>query len=168
MPRYKLLIEYDGTPFVGWQIQPGALSIQGQLTGAFEAFAGEIVAIQGAGRTDAGVHARGQVAHVDLSKAWETDRVRDALNAHLRPHPIAVLAVEHVADSFNARTSAVRRRAPSLGRASDRVNMSDRCPVRGNILRLVASARCRLLRWVLHMPHVRSTGERPAGTATPH
>jgi len=109
VPRYKLLIEYDGTPFVGWQIQPGALSVQGQLTGAIEAFAGEIVNVQGAGRTDAGVHARGQVAHVDLQKDWETDTVRDALNAHLRPDPIAVLAAEKVPDSFNARTSAVKR-----------------------------------------------------------
>ncbi len=109
MPRYKLLIEYDGTPFVGWQIQPGALTVQGQLTGAIEAFAGEIVHVQGAGRTDAGVHARGQVAHVDLAKDWDTDTVRDALNAHLRPDPIAVLAAEKVPDSFNARTSAVQR-----------------------------------------------------------
>ncbi|HZP75633.1 MAG TPA: tRNA pseudouridine(38-40) synthase TruA [Pseudolabrys sp.] len=109
MPRFKLLIEYDGTPFVGWQIQPGALSVQGQLTGAIEAFAGETVTVQGAGRTDAGVHAYGQVAHVDLSKDWDTDTVRDALNAHLRPDPIAVLAAEKVPDGFNARTSAVQR-----------------------------------------------------------
>ena len=65
--------------------------------------------MQGAGRTDAGVHARGQVAHVDLSKDWDTDTVRDALNAHLRPHPVAILAAERVADDFNARTSAVKR-----------------------------------------------------------
>ncbi len=109
MPRYKLLIEYDGTPFVGWQIQPGALTVQGQLTGAIEAFAGEIVNVQGAGRTDTGVHARGQVAHVDLVKDWDTDTVRDALNAHLRPYPIAVLAAEKAPDSFNARTSAIQR-----------------------------------------------------------
>jgi tRNA pseudouridine38-40 synthase len=109
VPRYKLLIEYDGTPFVGWQIQPGALTVQGQLTGAIEAFAGEIVNVQGAGRTDTGVHARGQVAHVDLVKDWDTDTVRDALNAHLRPYPIAVLAAEKAPDSFNARTSAIQR-----------------------------------------------------------
>jgi tRNA pseudouridine38-40 synthase len=65
--------------------------------------------VQGAGRTDAGVHARGQVAHVDLSREWETDTIRDALNAHLRPHPVAVLAAERVGDDFNARTSAVKR-----------------------------------------------------------
>jgi tRNA pseudouridine38-40 synthase len=65
--------------------------------------------VQGAGRTDAGVHARAQVAHVDLAKNWDTDTVRDALNAHLRPHPVAILNAERVADDFNARTSAIKR-----------------------------------------------------------
>jgi tRNA pseudouridine38-40 synthase len=109
MPRYKLLVEYDGTPFVGWQSQAGGLSIQGLLTEAVAAFAGERVLIQGAGRTDAGVHALGQVAHVDLAKDWDTDTVRDALTAHLRPHPIAVLAAERVPDGFDARFSATQR-----------------------------------------------------------
>jgi len=109
MPRYKLTIEYDGAPFAGWQIQADRPSVQGVLTAAIEALSGEKTHVQGAGRTDAGVHARGQVAHVDLGKAWETDTVRDALNAHLRPHPVAVLAAERVGDDFNARTSAIKR-----------------------------------------------------------
>lgn len=109
MPRYKLIVEYDGAPFAGWQIQADQLTVQGVLTAAIEAFSGDKALVQGAGRTDAGVHARAQVAHADLAKAWDTDTIRDALNAHLRPHPVAVLAAERVADDFNARTSAVRR-----------------------------------------------------------
>ncbi|HEY1544754.1 MAG TPA: tRNA pseudouridine(38-40) synthase TruA [Xanthobacteraceae bacterium] len=109
MPRYKLTIEYDGAPFVGWQMQDNGLSVQGVLTAAIAAFSGENVAVQGAGRTDAGVHARGQVAHVDLAKSWDTDTVRDAVNAHLRPHPVAVLAAEIAADDFDARFSARKR-----------------------------------------------------------
>jgi len=109
VPRYKLTIEYDGAPFSGWQIQADRVTVQGVLTAAVEALTGEKILAQGAGRTDAGVHARAQVAHVDLTKDWDTDTVRDALNAHLRPHPVAVLAAERVADDFNARTSAVKR-----------------------------------------------------------
>ena len=90
MPRYKLVIEYDGTPFVGWQVQDVGPSVQGALATAIEAFCGERVEVRGAGRTDAGVHALGQVAHVDLAKDWDADTVRDAVTAHLRPHPIAV------------------------------------------------------------------------------
>jgi len=109
MPRYKLTVEYDGRPFAGWQIQADQLTVQGLLTAAVEALSGDKTLVQGAGRTDAGVHARAQVAHVDLTKEWDTDTVRDALNAHLRPHPIAILAAERAADDFNARTSAIRR-----------------------------------------------------------
>ena len=109
MPRYKLVIEYDGAPFVGWQVQDNGVSVQGVLTAAIAAFCGETVAVQGAGRTDAGVHAIGQVAHVDLAKAWDTDTVRDAVNAHLRPHPVAVLTAEIAADDFDARFSATKR-----------------------------------------------------------
>ena len=109
MPRYKLIVEYDGRPFAGWQIQADQLTVQGLLTAAVEALSGDKTLVQGAGRTDAGVHARAQVAHVDLSKEWDTDTIRDALNAHLRPHPIAILAAERAADDFNARTSAIRR-----------------------------------------------------------
>ena len=109
MPRFKLTIEYDGTPYVGWQIQDNGPSIQGALTEAMFAFTGERAAVQGAGRTDAGVHALGQVAHVDLVKDWDIDNVRDALNFHLRPQPIAVLKAEKVADDFDARFSATKR-----------------------------------------------------------
>jgi tRNA pseudouridine38-40 synthase len=109
MPRYKLTIEYDGTPFVGWQIQDNGPSVQGFVMAAIAAFSGEQAAVAAAGRTDAGVHALGQVAHVDLAREWDADTVRDATNAHLRPHPVAVLAAERVAENFDARFSATRR-----------------------------------------------------------
>jgi tRNA pseudouridine38-40 synthase len=109
MPRYKIIVEYDGSPFAGWQYQDNAPSVQRTLMTAVEAFSGEKVMVQGAGRTDAGVHALGQVAHFDLSSERAPDTVRDALNAHLRPHPVAVLSAERVADAFDARRSAVRR-----------------------------------------------------------
>ncbi|HKS61217.1 MAG TPA: tRNA pseudouridine(38-40) synthase TruA [Xanthobacteraceae bacterium] len=109
MPRFKLTIEYDGTPFAGWQWQDGAPTVQRVLTDAIAAFCGHAVKVAGAGRTDAGVHALAQVAHVDLEKDWRVDKVRDAVNAHLRPHPIAVLAAEKVADGFDARFSARKR-----------------------------------------------------------
>ena len=109
MPRYKILIEYDGTPFAGWQLQADAVTVQGEIETAIEKLTGEKVTIQGAGRTDAGVHALGQAAHFDLVKPAATDIIRDGLNAHLRPHPIAILAAESVPDDFNARMSAARR-----------------------------------------------------------
>jgi tRNA pseudouridine38-40 synthase len=109
MPRYKLLIEYDGAPFFGWQVQENGPSVQGTLMAAVEAFCGERVKVQGAGRTDTGVHALGQVAHVDLAKDWPTDTVRDALTAQLRPHPVAVLAADKVPETFDARFSARQR-----------------------------------------------------------
>jgi tRNA pseudouridine38-40 synthase len=109
MPRYKLIVEYDGAPFCGWQTQADQLTVQGVLTAAVEALSGETTLVQGAGRTDAGVHARGQVVHVDFAKEWQTDTVRDGLNAHLRPHPVAVLSATRVSDDFNARMSARKR-----------------------------------------------------------
>ena len=109
MPRYKLTIEYDGGRFVGWQRQANGRSVQEALEQAVRAFAGETVTVKGAGRTDAGVHALGQVAHIDLSRDWPADTVRDALNAHLRPDRVAVLAAETAADDFDARFSAVKR-----------------------------------------------------------
>ncbi len=109
MPRYKLTIEYDGTPFVGWQVQDNGPSVQGVLTEAIAAFTDERVVVAGAGRTDAGVHALGQVAHVDLARDWDGDTVRDAVNFHLRPQPVAVLAAEQVAENFDARFSATKR-----------------------------------------------------------
>src|SRR4051794_8128786 len=109
MPRYRLTIEYDGTLFAGWQFQADRDTVQGVLQKALAALCGHEVKVAGAGRTDAGVHALGQVAHVDLAKDWRPDRVRDGLNAHLRPHAVAVLAAEKVADGFDARFSASRR-----------------------------------------------------------
>jgi tRNA pseudouridine38-40 synthase len=109
MPRYKILIEYDGAPFSGWQYQENSPSVQRTIMSAIAAFSGENVMVQGAGRTDAGVHALGQVAHFDLASERDTDTIRDALNAHLRPHPVAILSAEEVAADFDARRSAIRR-----------------------------------------------------------
>ena len=109
MHRYKLILEYDGTPFVGWQMQENGPSVQGALARAIEAFSGEVVVPRGAGRTDAGVHALGQPAHMDLVKDWQPDKIRDALNAQLRPDPISVLACERAREDFDARFSAVAR-----------------------------------------------------------
>jgi len=109
MPRYKLIIEYDGAPFSGWQIQDTALTVQGALETAVKALCGEDVRVHGAGRTDAGVHALAQVAQCDIEKPSAPGRLRDALNAHLRPHPIAVLNAETVSGTFEARFSAIKR-----------------------------------------------------------
>src|ERR1700741_4385554 len=92
MPRYRVTLEYDGTPFVGWQVQALGRSVPGCLTAGIGKCAGETVSVRGAGRTDAGVHALGQVAHFDLARAWPTDTVRAAVNFHLKPNPIVVLA----------------------------------------------------------------------------
>lgn len=109
LSRFKLTIEYDGTPFVGWQKQPDRMSVQQALEEAIRGFSGEEVTTQAAGRTDSGVHARGQVAHFDLSRAWDAFRVGEALNYHLKPHPIAIVGCEAVSDEFEARFSALRR-----------------------------------------------------------
>lgn len=121
MTRFKLTVEYDGGPFVGWQRQENGLGVQQVLEDAAAAFCGETPAVFGAGRTDAGVHATGQVAHIDIEKPFAADKVRDALNFHMRGHPVAVLDAAAVADDFHARFSAkgrayvyriVNRRAP--------------------------------------------------------
>lgn len=109
MPRYKLTIEYDGTPFCGWQRQRDRMSVQQALEEAVERFSGEAVTSQAAGRTDAGVHALGQVAHIDLGKAWEPFRIREALNYHLRAFPVVVVECAAVGDDFEARFSALAR-----------------------------------------------------------
>lgn len=109
MPRYKLTIEYDGTPFAGWQMQANAPSIQERLREAIAAFCGEPFIPRGAGRTDSGVHARGQVAHIDLARDWPPDTVMKAVNYHLKPAPIAILACEKVDETFDARFSARAR-----------------------------------------------------------
>ncbi len=121
MPRFMLTLEYVGAPFVGWQRQENGLSVQEALEGALFAMTAERAAAHGAGRTDAGVHALGQVAHVDLERDWDPFRLGEGLNALLQPHPIAVLGSERVDAGFDARRSAsarhyryriVNRRAP--------------------------------------------------------
>lgn len=107
--RFKLIIEYDGGPFQGWQRLPGAPSVQGALEDAVEKVTGARSEVIGSGRTDSGVHAIAQVAHVDLEKDIAPQRLADALNAHLRPLPISVLAAEIAAPEFHARFDAVRR-----------------------------------------------------------
>lgn len=109
MPRYKIIIEYDGGPFLGWQYQAEGLTVQGEIENAVQKLSGERVTVQGAGRTDAGVHALGQAAHFDLVSDHDTDTVRDALNFHLRPQPISILSAERVTEDFNARFSARKR-----------------------------------------------------------
>ena len=109
MPRYKLVIEYDGAPFCGWQRQAQDPTVQATVEEAVTRFSGETVRLTCAGRTDAGVHATHQVAHLDLARAWRTDTVRDALNAHLRPAPVSVVSAEFVPETFDARHSAIRR-----------------------------------------------------------
>ena len=107
--RYRLTIEYDGGPFVGWQRQNDAASVQGALEAAIEKLSGERVTVTGAGRTDAGVHALGQVAHFDLVKEFDAGKVRDALNHYLRPDPVVVLDAQIADSEFHARFSAKSR-----------------------------------------------------------
>ena len=107
--RYKLILEYDGSGFVGWQRQDNGTSIQETVEAAIEQFSGERVRVLGAGRTDAGVHALGQVAHFDLAKNTDGKTIANALNDHLRPDPIAVLFAEAVDEKFDARHSAQKR-----------------------------------------------------------
>jgi tRNA pseudouridine38-40 synthase len=109
MPRYKLILEYDGGPFCGWQRQAGLMSVQQALEEAIARFCGEPVTTQAAGRTDAGVHALGQVVHFDLESDRDPFKIREALNYHLKPHPIAVLSAELAASEFEARFSATAR-----------------------------------------------------------
>jgi tRNA pseudouridine38-40 synthase len=122
MPRFKLTIEYDGSGLVGWQRQANGLSVQEILEIAAERFCGKRLIVHGAGRTDAGVHALAQAAHIDLPKEWPTDVIRNALNQHVKPHAVSVIMVEPVADHFDARRSArgrayryriLNRRAPA-------------------------------------------------------
>ncbi len=109
MARYKLTIEYDGTPFCGWQRQADRMSVQQALEEAVERFSGEAVTSQAAGRTDAGVHALGQVAHIDLSKDWDPFRIREAMNYHLREFPVVIVECDAVSGDFEARFSALAR-----------------------------------------------------------
>lgn len=110
MPRYRLIIEYDGRPFHGFQAQEALASVQGEIERAVFAFCGQTLRLQAAGRTDTGVHATGQVIHLDLEKDWKPEVVRDALNAHLVPRPIVILAAEVAEGDWHARFSATERR----------------------------------------------------------
>ena len=109
MPRYKLTVEYDGRPFCGWQRQANASSVQAVIERAIKALCGVDVTIGGAGRTDTGVHATGQVCHVDLQKDWPVETVMGALNFHCQPDPVVVLDCEKMHEGFDARFSAIRR-----------------------------------------------------------
>lgn len=109
MTRWKLTLEYDGQPFVGWQRQENGPSVQAAVERAIENFCGVPSTLFGAGRTDAGVHATAQVAHVDIAKEASADTVRDAINFHLKPDPIAVLSAEAVGEDFHSRFSATMR-----------------------------------------------------------
>jgi tRNA pseudouridine38-40 synthase len=123
MPRYKLTIEYDGTGLVGWQRQANGISVQAILECAVERYCGRRITVHGAGRTDAGVHALGMTAHLDLPRADSPDKIRGALNHHARPAAVAILRAEPVAPDFDARRSArarvyryriLNRRAPPM------------------------------------------------------
>jgi tRNA pseudouridine38-40 synthase len=107
--RYRLTVEYDGGPYVGWQRQPNGPSVQAEVERAIKAYCGEEVTVFCAGRTDAGVHATGQVVHVDLDRGDPAERVQAALNAHLRPAPVSVVTAEIADPDFHARFSATGR-----------------------------------------------------------
>ncbi|MBX3581445.1 MAG: tRNA pseudouridine(38-40) synthase TruA [Rhizobiaceae bacterium] len=111
MARYRLDIEYDGTPYAGWQRQAGQHTVQAALEQAILKFSGESITLRGAGRTDSGVHATGQVAHIDLAREWPQDKVRDAINAHLRlvAEAVSVTRALRTSDDFDARFSATAR-----------------------------------------------------------
>jgi len=109
MNKYKIVIEYDGSSYVGWQKQENGKSIQQTIEDSIERLTDEKISLYGAGRTDAGVHACGQVAHFEIKKNIEINKIRDGLNQHLRPNPIAILNVEKVDEDFHARFSAKLR-----------------------------------------------------------
>jgi tRNA pseudouridine38-40 synthase len=109
MPRYKLTIEYDGTSYHGWQRQEELPTVQEEIEKAIQDLCGEYLTLHCSGRTDAGVHALGQVAHIDLPQTYELFKIRDALNYYLKPHPIAILKAEEVSQDFHARFSTTKR-----------------------------------------------------------
>lgn len=109
MPRYKLLIEYDGRPFSGWQRQENAPSIMALIEDSIEIFTHERVTLFGAGRTDTGVHATGQVAHFDLERDWHSQKIREALNFFLKEKGVAILKTWKVTEEFDSRFKAIRR-----------------------------------------------------------
>lgn len=107
--RYKLTLEYDGAPFIGWQKQKGRLSVQGVLEDAFKTYLREVITIYGSGRTDTGVHALGQVAHFDVDEKLDLRKAQYSLNALMRPHPVVIRKMEEVDEDFHARFSAKQR-----------------------------------------------------------
>ena len=110
MPRYAFRLEYDGRPFAGWQRQDGPDTVQARLEAALRVLQPDAPGVAAAGRTDAGVHATGQVAHADLARLWDPVRLAGAVNQHLKPHPVAVTACALVAGDWHARFSARERR----------------------------------------------------------
>ena len=110
MPRYALKIEYDGEPFAGWQRQDGPQTVQGEVEKAIRKLEPDFESVAAAGRTDAGVHGLAQVAHADLTKDWTPFRLSEALNYHLKPHPICIVDAALVDDDWHARFSAIERR----------------------------------------------------------
>ncbi len=110
MPRYAMKIEYDGAPFAGWQRQESVATVQGTLEAALAKLEPDLPSTAAAGRTDAGVHGLGQVAHIDMAKDWDPFRLSEALNYHLKPSPVAVIACAKVPEDWHARFSAVERR----------------------------------------------------------
>ncbi len=110
MTRFRLLVEYDGRPFMGWQRQPHGPSVQQAIEQAAQAITGEQVTLHAAGRTDAGVHALGMTAHVDITRPITAHRLADGLNAKLRPQPVAILRAEEAENEFHARFSCIGRR----------------------------------------------------------
>jgi tRNA pseudouridine38-40 synthase len=111
MPRFRMTVEYEGTSYVGWQKQDNGHSVQSALQNSILSLTGETVLVRGAGRTDSGVHARGQVVHADLSRDWEPNKLRNALNAYLMvaKEKVSVIDVQAVDDTFDARFSAIKR-----------------------------------------------------------
>ena len=110
MPRFALKIEYDGAPFAGWQRQADQPSVQGAIEAALAKLESDVPSIAAAGRTDAGVHALGQVAHCDMTQEWDAFRLSEALNYHLKPDPVAITGCKRVSDDWHARFSARERR----------------------------------------------------------
>ena len=138
MPRYRLTLEYDGAPFVGWQRQDSGLGVQAVLETAVKNLSGEDALVYGAGRTDSGVHATGQVAHVDIIKEFTGDKIRDALNYHVRPHPVAVLRLRLSTKTF----------MPGFPQPSGHIYTASSTVVRSRCWMMVMSggSRCRWMR----------------------
>ena len=182
MPRYRITIEYDGTPFLGWQRQAQGPSVQGALEEALARFSGETASVRGAGRTDAGVHALGQVAHFDLSRVGEPTRVREALNFHLRPAPVAIIDCALARRRFRCalqrhwRASTATASCPAAPRRRSSANACGGCPAMldAGAMREAAQAFCghhdfttfRAAQCQANSPVGRSTGWMCRATAT--